>query len=82
MDLHGIAGDLHLPSLDFDGAAPLRSAGPVLGTIADVLPAVTIAIAVLVALAVLRTMRVAVPNASTGGRDWPVASRALPRGIA
>jgi len=76
VDLHGIAGDLHLPSLDFDGAAPLRSAGPVLGTIADVLPAVTIAIAVLVALAVLRTMRArrsdALALAAVIG-PWPVA---------
>jgi hypothetical protein len=76
VDLHGIAGDIHLPSLDFDASTPLRSAAPVLGTIADLLPAVAIVVAVLVALVVVRTMRARRSEAQALAAvigPWPVA---------
>jgi uncharacterized protein YneF (UPF0154 family) len=76
VDLQGIAGDIHLPSLDFDASSPLRSAAPVLGTIADLLPAVAIVVAVLVALAVVRTMRARRSEAQAQAAvigPWPVA---------
>jgi hypothetical protein len=76
VDLQGIASDIHLPSLDFDASSPLRSAAPVLGTIADILPAVAIVVAVLVALAVVRTMRARRSEAQALVAvigPWPVA---------
>src|SRR5205823_6458394 len=70
------APDVHLPKLDLGGSAPARSAAPFLGTIADLLPVLYVAIGVLIAIAVMRMVRSKRPEASTlmaALGPWPVA---------
>jgi hypothetical protein len=81
LNLRGLsASELRLPSLDFEGVSPLRNAAPVLGTIADFLPALAVLAVVLVALAVLRTMRARrteMESLAAALGPWPVAPSAV-----
>jgi hypothetical protein len=76
-DLNGFrVPEVHLPSIDFGGSIPARSAAPLLGTIADLLPVLYVAIGVLIVIGVLRMMRskqTAQSDLSAVLGPWPVA---------
>jgi hypothetical protein len=70
------APDVHLPSIDLGGSGPARSAAPFLGTIADLLPVLYVAIGVLIVIGVLRMLRTMRPSVSSVGATlgpWPVS---------
>jgi hypothetical protein len=68
--------DFHLPSIDLAGTGSARSAAPFLGTIADLLPVLYVALGVLIVIGVLRMLRSKRPAEDGTGEvlgPWPVS---------
>jgi hypothetical protein len=68
--------DFHLPNLNLGGTGSARSAAPFLGTIADLLPVLYVALAVLIVIGVLRMLRPKRPADDGIGAvlgPWPVS---------